>query len=116
MKDNQILRTCIAVESEEDVLKWDRRLKEVSDCDDEYLLLPKSYTYSKKAVCGSSGIVEVHLPVSLDRLRQLSVPAPRGNREPAAEPQPLHLDRDVVLGLRLGFLRLHIQEHRQQGR
>ena len=38
---------------------WDRKLKEVSDCEDEYLLLPKSYTYSKKAICGSSGIIEI---------------------------------------------------------
>lgn len=61
LNDNQILRTSIPVESEEEVLNWDTKLKDVSDCDDEYLMLPKSYTYSKKAVCGTSGIVDVLL-------------------------------------------------------
>ena len=59
INDNQVLQTRIPVESEEEVRVWHERLKGMVDCEEEYLLLPRCYTYSKKAVCGTAGTVDV---------------------------------------------------------
>lgn len=45
---------------------WEDSLSKVAKFDDEVILLPKAYCCTRKAVCGSSAVLEVSLCFNQD--------------------------------------------------
>lgn len=66
IRDKDIIRTTINIDHEDDFYRWEDKLNSVTDLDDEVILLPKAYTYAKKAVCGSAGVLNVQLWLFVD--------------------------------------------------
>lgn len=66
LQDKDIIRTIIHVDHEQDFYSWESKLEKITDLDDEVILLPKAYAYSRKAICGSSGTINVILFKTLD--------------------------------------------------
>lgn len=62
LRDKDIIRVTMQVDHEQDYRSWESKLEKITDLDDEVILLPKAYTYARKAICGSSGTINVLLP------------------------------------------------------
>lgn len=66
IREKDTVRAVINIDHEHDFYQWEENLNKVTDLDDDIILLPKAYTYEKKAICGSSGIIHVLLLIILD--------------------------------------------------
>lgn len=62
LRDKNIIRLNINIDHEQDYHEWEEKLNQIGNLDDEVILLPKAYTYSRKAICGSSGTMNVLPP------------------------------------------------------
>ncbi len=61
IQDNDAIRSTITIEHESDFQLWQQKLNKTSNIDDEVILLPKAFRYEKKAICGSSCVIQVQL-------------------------------------------------------
>lgn len=60
------MKTNLSLDNYADFEKWEEELNKVAKFDDEVLLLPKAYECIRKAVCGSSAALSVHLSINVD--------------------------------------------------
>lgn len=59
LDDSEEMILSIPYEQKSDILEWEKLLKDVKDCDPEFLLMPKKYMIALEGLCGTSGVIKV---------------------------------------------------------
>jgi hypothetical protein len=59
VKDNEIMQTTMNLDNYNDFEEWEQNLNKVAKFDDEVILLPKAYSCTRKAICGSAAVLNV---------------------------------------------------------